>query len=305
MRVAIDIRRAGDYGVGTYVRNVVRELARLDQTNSYLLIGGRKHLEEIGGLSANFTLLEFDAEPGTLRTHLQLPFLLHRHRVDLLHMPWFYAPAVVTSRLVVTVHDLTDVLAPKAGSSPVVQAGRMFFARRTLRQAQRVLAVSQASKRELARTFAVPVGKIEVIYNALDERFLREPMPADADRVLERHAVTDPFVLYAGNIKPQKNLARLIEAFAVVKAELRGDPKLGALKLLVIGDDLSKHPDLRRAVVRTRIREDVRFLGFVPHKSSKNSDHFPVHSLLILCSFHPEPPILPGTSNLGPRGRHV
>ncbi len=41
--------------------------------------------------------------------------------------------------------------------------------------------------------------------------------------------------------------------------------RVGALKLLVIGDDLSKHPDLRRAVVRTRIREDVRFLGFVPH----------------------------------------
>jgi glycosyltransferase involved in cell wall biosynthesis len=103
-----------------------------------------------------------------------------------------------------------------------------------------------------------------VIYNAVDERFLAEPLPADADRILERHAVSGPYILYAGNVRPQKNLARLIEAFAVVKDELRGDRELGNLKLLVIGDSLAPHPDLRRAVVRTRLREDVRFLGFVP-----------------------------------------
>jgi glycosyltransferase involved in cell wall biosynthesis len=180
-------------------------------------------------------------------------------------MPWFYAPALVPMPLVVTVHDLTDVLTPQVGTSPIVQAGRLFFARRALLRASRVLAVSHSSKRELSRAFRVPEGKIEVIYNALDERFLSEPLSPDADRILERHAVTPPFVLYAGNIKPQKNLARLIEAFAVVKAELRDDPFFGQLKLLLIGDDLGKHPDLRRAVVRTRLREDVRFLGFVPH----------------------------------------
>lgn len=265
MRVAIDIRRAGDFGVGTYLRNVIRQLARLDQKNSYLLIGRKKHREELGELPDNFSLLEFTAEPGTLQTHFRLPFLLHRRGVDLLHMPWFYAPALLPARLIVTVHDLTDVLAPQVGTSSVVQTGRLFFARRALQHASRVLAVSQASKRELARAFSVPESKIEVIYNALDERFLREPLPSDADRILERHAVAEPFVLYAGNIKPQKNLARLIEAFAVVKAELRGDPRFGQLKLLVIGDDLGKHADLRRAVVRTRVREDVRFLGFVPH----------------------------------------
>jgi glycosyltransferase involved in cell wall biosynthesis len=72
-------------------------------------------------------------------------------------------------------------------------------------------------------------------------------------------------VLYAGNIKPHKNLVRLIEAFAVAKAELGDFAGLDKLRLLVIGDELTAHPDLRRAVVRTRVREDVRFLGFVPH----------------------------------------
>ena len=264
MRVAIDIRRAGDFGVGTYIRNIVLQLAQLDTATQYLLIGRRKHLEEFSSLPKNFELVEYAAEPESFRTHLHLPFVLRRRRIDILHMPWFYAPAFLPVRLVVTVHDLTDVLSPPVASTSVVQAGRLFFARRALQNASRILSVSHASKRELARTFAIPESKIEVIYNAVDERFLREPLPADADRILERHAVNYPFVLYAGNIKPQKNLARLIEAFAVAKADLRDHPDLAQLKLIVIGDELTQHPDLRRAVVRSRIREDVRFLGFVP-----------------------------------------
>jgi glycosyltransferase involved in cell wall biosynthesis len=265
MRVAIDIRRAGDFGIGTYIRNIVNHLARLDGETEYLLIGQEKHLAEFDPLPENMRLLEFAAPPGSFQTHFRLPLLLERRDVDLLHMPWFYAPALVPCRLVMTVHDLTDLLHPPRPSSPVVQAGRLHFARRALEKAARVLAVSHATRRDIVRSFPVPESKVRVVYNALDERFAREPLPADADRVLERHAVNFPYVLYAGNIKPQKNLPRLIEAFAVAKADLAEHAGLRGLKLILIGDELTKHPDLRRAVVRTRVREDVRFLGFVPH----------------------------------------
>lgn len=265
MRVAIDIRRAGDFGVGTYIRNIINQLARTDNETEYLLIGEQRHLQQLDPLPENFMLLDYAYEPGSFHTHMHLPFLLRKHDVDILHMPWFYAPAVVPTRLVLTVHDLTDVLAPPVGATPLVQAGRLYFARRALARADRIFAVSHSSKRELSRVFGVPEKKIEVVYNALDERFLREPMPNDADRVLERHAVTDPFVLYAGNIKPQKNLPRLIEAFAVAKANLRDHPEYAGLKLLLIGDSAEEHSDLRRAVLRSRVQGEVRFLGFVPH----------------------------------------
>src|ERR1700724_255517 len=265
MRVAIDIRRAGDFGIGTYIRNIINQLARTDSETEYLLIGQQRHLQQLDPLPDNYKMLEYGYEPGSFHTHMHLPFLLRKHDVDILHMPWFYAPAVVPTRLVLTVHDLTDVLAPPVGATPLVQAGRLYSARRALARANKIMAVSHSSKRELSRVFGVPEEKIEVVYNALDERFLREPMPADGDRVLERHAVTDPFVLYAGNIKPQKNLPRLIEAFAVAKSDLRDHPKYANLKLLLIGDSAEEHSDLRRAVLRSRVQADVRFLGFVPH----------------------------------------
>jgi glycosyltransferase involved in cell wall biosynthesis len=265
MRVAIDIRRAGDFGIGTYIRNIINQFARTGDGTEYLLIGQQSHLKEFDPLPENFTLLEYASEPGSFHTHMHLPFLLHKRGVDLLHMPWFYAPAVVPTRLVITIHDLTDILTPPPGISATFQSGRLYFARRALARADRIMAVSHSTKRDLSRVFDVPEEKIEVVYNALDERFLREPMPEGADRILERHAVTDPFVLYAGNIKPQKNLPRLIEAFAVAKADLRDHPVYSNLKLLLIGDSAEEHSDLRRAVLRSRVQGDVRFLGFVPH----------------------------------------
>jgi glycosyltransferase involved in cell wall biosynthesis len=266
MRVAIDIRRAGDYGVGTYIRNIVGQLARLDGAAQYLLIGSQRNLEELGPLPPNFQLLPHEFPPGSRKSFLRLPFLLRRHRVELYHVPWFMPLALwlTPCPFLLTVHDLTTLLYSPARTA-ATRAAQLWFARRSLECASRILAVSHTAKRELARAFQLPESKIDVIYNAVDERFTREPVPADADRILERHAVNFPYVLYAGNIKPHKNLVRLIEAFAVAKAELGGFAGLDKLRLLVIGDELTAHPDLRRAVVRTRVREDVRFLGFVPH----------------------------------------
>jgi glycosyltransferase involved in cell wall biosynthesis len=198
-------------------------------------------------------------------THLHLPFLLRRCRVNILHVPYFYAPAIIPCPLIITVHDLTSIL----GRTVILQRGRSkeyWLARRALNRAKRIVAVSQATRRELCRLFDLPESKIKVVYNALDERLTHDHEPPDQDRVLQRYQVDYPYLLYAGNIRPQKNVPRLIEAFAVLKAELANHPRFANLKLIVIGDELSKHPELRRTVTQTHLRQDVRFLGFVPYQ---------------------------------------
>jgi glycosyltransferase involved in cell wall biosynthesis len=57
---------------------------------------------------------------------------------------------------------------------------------------------------------------------------------------------------------------RIIEAFSALKTQLEKEGQLLELKLIVIGDDLSSHPRLRRTVIRSGVQNDVRFLGFVP-----------------------------------------
>ncbi len=78
----------------------------------------------------------------------------------------------------------------------------------------------------------------------------------------QRFQLTSPFVLYAGNIKPHKNVDRLIHAFSLLRQRGAGDTKL-----LIIGDEMSKYQNLRRLVHRYQLHQHVRFLGFVPDET--------------------------------------
>jgi glycosyltransferase involved in cell wall biosynthesis len=81
------------------------------------------------------------------------------------------------------------------------------------------------------------------------------------DRVRERYQLRGRFVLFAGNVKPHKNLERLIRAFARVRAQEGNED----LRLVLIGDEVSRYGSLRRTVEEAGVRQDVRFFGFVPH----------------------------------------
>jgi glycosyltransferase involved in cell wall biosynthesis len=131
--------------------------------------------------------------------------------------------------------------------------------------ARHIVAVSESTKDDLINIFKLPQSKISVVYNALDERSAHDHTPEERRQVLERYQLKDPFVLFAGKIRPHKNVHRLIEAFAVLKMELSDDERYRNLKLIIIGDEISKHQYLRLTVVRSGVHDHVRFFGFVPH----------------------------------------
>ncbi len=266
MRVAIDIRPIGDFGVGTYVRNVVRSLGRLDTVNDYFLIGGRDRLREIGRLPENFHVVPFLVGEDSARGYFGLRQLLRRYRCDLIHIPHLYwLPKCLPCPYVVTVHDLLDYMYRARDGSGLQRSAHFYLTRYVLRHAARILAVSNFTKMDVERLFGIPGERVEVIYNAIDERF-RSGHATDADRqfIAGRYQVNYPFILYAGRISPHKNVVRIIEAFSALKAELAKEDKFVDLKLIVIGDEVSRHPDLRRSVIKGGVQNEVRFLGFVP-----------------------------------------
>jgi glycosyltransferase involved in cell wall biosynthesis len=130
--------------------------------------------------------------------------------------------------------------------------------------ADRIISVSQATKRDLVHLMGAPADRNEIVPNAISEQFMACDAESACRETLERYQVDYPFLLYAGNIQPQKNLKRLVEAFAVVQGELEQHPVYSNLRLIIIGDDVAAHPDLRRTVIRSRMQQRVRFLGFVP-----------------------------------------
>lgn len=255
-----------EFGVGTYTRNVVRTLGRLDRDNKYFLIGSPEKVKEIGALSANFHTVPLLAPDTTTKGYFEFRVILKRLGCDLVHIPHlFWMPRALPCPYVMTVHDLLEHMSRAKGRSSLRRSLHYQLTRHVLSGAARIFAVSQFSKSEIEKLFGIPPSRIEVVYNAIDERFLHgHASPADRQLIAERYLVTYPFLLYAGRISPHKNLVRIIEAFSALRGELDKEDKFPDLKLIIIGDDLSGHPDLRRTVVRSGVQNDVRFLGFVP-----------------------------------------
>ena len=266
MRVAIDIRRITEFGVGTYTRNAIRTLARLDHENEYFLIGIPGMLGDMGPLPPNFITVPGQPNEFSVASYLELHRILKQNSCDLLHVPHlFWKPQGIPCPYVVTVHDLLDHMYRVNSQSGVKRNMHFQFTKRVLQRAARIFAVSNFSKADTVRLFHVPPEKIEVIYNAIDDSFrLGHASDAEREFIAERYQVNTPFLLYAGRISPHKNVVRIIEAFAALKGELSKEGKFDDLKLIIIGDEVSKHPDLRRASVKAGVQNDVRFLGFVP-----------------------------------------
>jgi glycosyltransferase involved in cell wall biosynthesis len=281
LRIAIDTRRVADFGIGTYIRNLVRSLSRVDDRNQYQLITSGQAVPEFSDLPPNFELAIFPGAGkggGAARSGLaqvRYGWFLRKLEADLFHIPLNAVPLLMPKPYLVTIHDMSTLLfASQLGYRNRL---RRFYLRRGLLRADGVMAVSLATCRDVETVLGIPMSRMRVIYNAPDPTFHAPSAPAmarvhgeafgyppDIQRVLDRYRIHYPFLLYVGRTNPQKNIPRLVEAFAVLRGEIQDHPVYRDLRLLIIGDEISRYPALRHAVIHSRVEDTVRFLGFVP-----------------------------------------
>jgi len=263
LRIAIDARKLRDHGIGTYVRNLLRHLSRIDQTTEYVVLCREWDREIVDAFGENFRPVP-ESSPGySVREQITVPRDLRRERANLFHAPHYVLPTLTPCKSVVTIHDCIHLRFPQYLPSRLGYA----YARSSLwmatHRSSRIMTVSEASKRDILEYYNVPRTKIDVIYNGIDERFGETPPEDDVAGVRERYQLNDPFVLYVGTIKPHKNLERLIEAFHL----LRRSSDFEQVKLVIIGDEITKYAALRHAVHRHKLHKHVRFFGFVPQRT--------------------------------------
>jgi glycosyltransferase involved in cell wall biosynthesis len=274
LSIAIDARHVRDFGVGTYIRNLTQALARVDSLNQYILVSHKADRPMLAGLPSHFRLVHYEGHDTEPRDHIAFPMFLRGLGAQLYHIPITTVPLWMPRPYVVTVHDVSRLMFEEGTGLRV--NWRRYRLRRGLRRAAKVMTVSAATQADVESLLGIPGDHMRLIYNAPDPRFFEHAPPTDARaagpdalehekrRILERYQIHYPFLLYAGNIRPQKNIPRLVEAFAVVRHELEEHPVYRDLRLIIIGDDVGRYPSVRRAVVQTRLGNAVRFLGFVP-----------------------------------------
>ena len=113
MRVAIDARKLHDFGIGTYIRNLLKQLARLDQTTEYVLLTRQSDLAVASQLGPNFRSVLEPSPNYSIREQIHVPWVLMREKPDVFHAPHYILPTGVRAHSVVTIHDCIHLMFPQ------------------------------------------------------------------------------------------------------------------------------------------------------------------------------------------------
>ncbi|MBL8242462.1 MAG: glycosyltransferase family 4 protein [Bryobacterales bacterium] len=266
--VAIDVRHLGDFGYGTYIRNLIRAIGELERELQFVLIARPGRVGELGPLPANFRMVEYPREDSGWLENIAFPLFVRGLGIDLVHIPINNVPVLMPKPYIVTIHDMSSLVFDYG--SDTRDRMHLWRFRRGLSRADCVIAVSGATRRDVLNLMNLPPDHVRQIYNAIDPGFLDiEPDEKKRREVLDRYQVNYPYILYAGSVNPRKNVARIVEALALLRQDLVEHPRYKDLRLIIIGDQMSKFPGLRRAVHQSRVNEVVRFLGFVKREELK------------------------------------
>ena len=237
--VAIDADVLGRNRTGdeTYVAALLAELARLDHGLRLAAVTRRPDLVPPG-----IEAIELGAGSQMLRMGARLPRLLRRLAPVVAHFQHVIAPAV-RARSVVTIHDLSFERHPEL-MGPRDRFVFRTMVPRSVRRADRVLAVSERTKRDLIERYAVPEERVVVTPNGVDPIF----RPDGARRN------GPPYALFVGTLQPRKDPLTAIDALGLLDADLR---------LVLAGPDKGSYDDATRAAARLGLERRVEFAGHV------------------------------------------
>ncbi len=220
-RVGIDARKLKDYGIGSYIRNLLEAIARRPEAAAYRfrVYVPTEDRDAVPPLPANFELVEENSAGYSISELTRFSWRLLRDRLDLFHATHYVIPPLARARAVVTIHDIIHVLYPQFLPSRAALLSARVMIRRALRRADRIITVSYNSKRDLVDYFGVAPARIDVVYNGVASRYHAGISREERDRVVLRYGLSRPYLLFLGGEKPHKNVRNVIRAFGEARRE--------------------------------------------------------------------------------------
>ncbi len=173
--------------------------------------------------------------------------------MDLLHSPAFVGPLASDCPFVITVHDLSFLFYPQ-GFRRLNRSYLQSFTRFSVRRAQRVIAVSESTKRDLVQQYGLSPNNVDVVHNGVDPSF--RPLPADQVVAFRKdRGLPERFILFVGTLEPRKNVVRLVEAYAQLG---KGRPPL-----MLIGGKGWFYDEIFARVEALNLSGEVKYVGYV------------------------------------------
>jgi glycosyltransferase involved in cell wall biosynthesis len=262
LRIAIDAHSVGTKlgGNESYAVNLIESLAQIDEVNDYTLyVTTAEARDRFHQRWPNFKVRTTLPHTPLIRIPLTLSAELRKHPVDVLHVQ-FTAPPFCPCPVVVSIHDLSFEHLPHTFHRRSRTQLRLTV-RHSARRATRILTLSEHTRRDVIDTYGIEPSRITAIPLAAPTHF----SPIEDDRELQRvrhnYGIDGPYILSVGSIQPRKNLARLVNAYVL----LRGKYTQTELpKLVLVGKCAWLYDETLRAVEQTGVKKSTIVTGYVP-----------------------------------------
>ncbi|MBI3952838.1 MAG: glycosyltransferase family 4 protein [Candidatus Doudnabacteria bacterium] len=258
MRIGLEAERANlpnPTGVERYAAELIRNLAKLDSKNQYVLYFRTKPQDWFKNLGPNFKLRIIPFPK--FWTQLRISWEMIIHPVDVLSILASALPIQHPKNSVVTVHDIAFEFFPEAFTW-FMRNYQIWSSRYAVRCAVKIVTPSESTRQDLIKHYKADPNKVVVIPLAADRSFM--PIPYDrVQPMLDKfRLVYKKYILFVGTLQPRKNIIRLIDAFIKLKKENRIEEKL----VLTGGKGWLWEPIMKK-ISEAGLSGDVVHLGYV------------------------------------------
>ena len=278
MKIGIDARnilnpdKGEAIGAGHYTYQLIRHLLKMDEINKYVLFFDyRVREKDVKKFSKKNVKIKFypfsDYKkylPGAYSEILGTA-TLSKEKLDVLHTtsPLSRIPASYRGKTIATIYDLATIKVPEA-FPPLVRAKAKAMLSFAIKKADKLISVSQSTKNDICDIFKIPKDKIQVIYSGYDKR-LSEKSTIARTEILKRYnlSIDEKYILFLGTIEPVKNIARLLEAFAIFRKKFFAEKKTFNYKLIIAGKRGWLATEHKQMAKDLEIEKDLIFTGYV------------------------------------------
>ncbi len=268
-RIALDARKLQGHrtGVGQYISQLSARLALMAPDCRVYLLFDRpvspdvvpRGCEQVvlGRFHVGARPLSMTYSPVWLNT--LVPSFIRQRGIDLFHGTNFVLPLHGRCRFVATIHDLSFLRCSE--SFPALYRSYMSLqVSSSLRRAQRIISVSDSTKRDVEEVFDVESRRIETIHHGVGAEYVPCQDAGLLELLRARYRLPGRFALHVGTVEHRKNLVTLLRACKTVidKGLLDG--------VVLVGQDGRGAGEVRKSVVSLGLESRVKFLGYAPQQ---------------------------------------
>ena len=262
MRIGIDARALSyEYtGIPVYVHDVLKYWNEKKKDDEYYLYSNRP-LQIDFDLGENWHVVIDEHRFGGIWVQTRLRKLLERDKIEAFWEPMNFLPGRIKGvKYFVTIHDIAVYLFPQYGAYTDAILERLLL-KRSSKRADKIIAISKATKNDIVSHLGVPEDKVRVIYNG-DSPYKGKEV---SYTVLQEQGILgrwkldkNKFLLFVGTIEPRKNIDTIIRAYECLR-----DNREYTGKLVIAGKQGWKCTKIIEAIENNKYRDDIVVTGYI------------------------------------------